>query len=117
MRGTPRRWAGAFAATLAATLAACAGNGSGGSGSVNIANGQAGDPATVDFPIFYVKRSVPTHAAAGPGQDLRVPRLPVPVGADLFMRSRRGAERRRNQHHGAHHRSGTAKAPITTSRT
>ncbi|MGH8277476.1 MAG: hypothetical protein ACRETH_12360, partial [Steroidobacteraceae bacterium] len=50
----------ALAVLLCAALAACAGNGSGGSGSVNIANSQTGDPATVDFPIFYVKRTVPT---------------------------------------------------------
>ncbi len=74
------------AAALAATLAACAGNGSGGSGSVNIANSQGGDPATVDFPIFYVKRPVPTNAAGLLVQDdLRILRDLVP-GADLYMR-------------------------------
>ncbi|HWW32734.1 MAG TPA: hypothetical protein VNY70_05135, partial [Steroidobacteraceae bacterium] len=75
-----------LAVVLAGTLAACAGNGSGGSGSVNIANSQAGDPATVDFPIFYVKRPVPTNAAGVLVQDdLRILRDLVP-GADLYMR-------------------------------
>ena len=27
---------------------------------VNLGSGQGGDPATVDFPIFYVKRTIPT---------------------------------------------------------
>ncbi|HUO19895.1 MAG TPA: hypothetical protein VMU44_09005 [Steroidobacteraceae bacterium] len=84
----PARCALALAATLAATLAGCAGNGSGGSGSVNIANSQGGDPATVDFPIFYVKRPVPTNAAGALVQDdLRIPRDLVPGGADLYMRA------------------------------
>ncbi len=71
----------------AATLAACAGSGSGGGGSVNIANSQAGDPATVDYPIFYVKRSVPTNQDGTLVQDdLRILRDLVP-GADLYMRA------------------------------
>jgi len=81
-----RRRAQLLAAVLAATLAACAGNGAGGSGSVNIANSQGGDPATVDFPIFYVKRPVPTNAAGLLVQDdLRILRDLV-AGADLYMR-------------------------------
>jgi hypothetical protein len=81
-----RRRAQLLAAVLAVTLAACAGNGSGGSGSVNIANSQGGDPATVDFPIFYVKRPVPTNAAGLLVQDdLRILRDLV-AGADLYMR-------------------------------
>ena len=81
-----RRGAPLLAVALAGTLAACAGNGSGGSGSVNIANSQAGDPATVDYPIFYVKRPVPTNAAGVLVQDdLRILRDLVP-GADLYMR-------------------------------
>ncbi|HEX3838036.1 MAG TPA: hypothetical protein VHW25_13830 [Steroidobacteraceae bacterium] len=53
------------------------------------ASGQTSDPATVDFPIFYVKRySVPTQAATqAPSQDLRMLRFAIP-SADLFMRSR-----------------------------
>jgi hypothetical protein len=81
-----RRGAPLLAAALAGTLAACAGNGSGGSGSVNIANSQAGDPATVDYPVFYVKRPVPTNAAGVLVQDdLRILRDLV-AGSDLYMR-------------------------------
>ncbi|TLY60824.1 MAG: hypothetical protein E6K48_08440, partial [Gammaproteobacteria bacterium] len=46
----PRRAAFMLTAALVTALAACSGG-----GSVNIANSQRGDPATVDFPIFYVK--------------------------------------------------------------
>jgi hypothetical protein len=93
------RWAalaGGGAATLlvlsAALLAACAGNGSGnggGNGSVNIANSQGGDPATVDYPIFYVKRPVPTDQAGNLVQDdLRIMRdIDDTDGADLYMRA------------------------------
>ncbi|HEX4619082.1 MAG TPA: hypothetical protein VH135_05100, partial [Steroidobacteraceae bacterium] len=82
-----RRAAALLAAVLAGALAACAGNGSGGSGSVNIANSQGGDPATVDYPIFYVKRPVPTNMAGVLVQDdLRVLRDLVP-GTDLYMRA------------------------------
>lgn len=70
---------------IAITLAACAGNG-GGNGSVNIANSQGGDAATVDYPIFYVKRPVPTNAAGALVQDdLRVLR-DLLAGSDLYMR-------------------------------
>ena len=79
--------AAALACVLACVLAACAGNGSGGTGSVNIADSQGGDPATVDYPIFYVKRAVPTNADGTLKQDdLRVLRDLVP-GADLYMRA------------------------------
>ena len=49
-----RQGAPLAAAVLAGALAACAGNGSGGSGSVNIANSQGGDHGTAEYPIFYV---------------------------------------------------------------
>ena len=74
------------ALALAAALSACAGNGSGGSGSVNIANGQAGDPATVDYPIFYVKRPVPLKNGVLVQDDIRILRDLVP-GTDLYMRA------------------------------
>ena len=81
-----RQLAPLAAAALAGALAACAGNGAGGSGSVNIANSQAGDPATVDYPIFYVKRPVPVNAAGALVQDdVRILRDLVP-GSDLYMR-------------------------------
>ncbi|HYL70397.1 MAG TPA: hypothetical protein VEY89_03750, partial [Candidatus Dormibacteraeota bacterium] len=75
---------GAVVATvaLAAVLGACSSG-----GSVNIANSQAGDPATVDFPIFYVKRQVPLSATGTLQQDdLRILRDAVP-SADLYMRA------------------------------
>jgi len=68
----------------AAGLAACSGG-----GSVAIANSQSSDPGTVDFPIFYVKRTIP------PSQDdlrmLRTAVIPtqtqtVVPKADLYMR-------------------------------
>src|ERR1700732_4979491 len=66
----------------AAAIAACSGG-----GSVNIANSQTVDPATVDFPIFYVKRAVPTDQAGKLLQDdLRIMRDIVP-SADLYMRA------------------------------
>jgi len=67
---------------VAAALAACS-NG----GSVNIANSQTIDAATVDYPIFYVKHTVPTTAAGTLQQDdLRTMRDLVP-SADLFERA------------------------------
>src|SRR5438270_10519555 len=78
----PRRAAFVLTAALVTALAACSSG-----GSVNIANSQRGDPATVDFPIFYVKRTVPKNAAGAVQQDdLRVLRDAVP-SADLFMRA------------------------------
>ena len=40
--------------------------GCGGGGSVAIADSQAADPATVDYPVFYVKRTIPKNAEAPP---------------------------------------------------
>jgi hypothetical protein len=84
-----RRWAhgarpvpGCVAAVLALGLAACSGG-----GSVNIANSQTLDAATVDYPIFYVKHTVPTTQTGTLLQDdLRIMRDLVP-SADLFMRA------------------------------
>ncbi|MFI4879477.1 MAG: hypothetical protein ACHQD6_03330 [Steroidobacterales bacterium] len=74
-------WAGA-ALALALALAGCSGG-----GSVNISNSQVGDPATLDYPIFYVKRSVPTDAAGNVVQDdLRVMNDVVQSAADLYER-------------------------------
>jgi hypothetical protein len=77
----PRRALALLTAALAAGLAACSGG-----GSVNIANSQAGDPATVDFPVFYVKRQVPLKAGTVQQDDLRVLRDAVPP-ADLYERA------------------------------
>lgn len=77
----PWRWLRAgLPCALAVVLAAC----SSGAGHVQTAGGQATDPATIDFPLFYVKRySVPLQPDAN---DLRMLRFAVP-SADLFMRS------------------------------
>jgi len=40
-------------------------------GSVNISNSQAGDPATLDYPIFYVKRAIPRRGRQPDQDDLR----------------------------------------------
>jgi hypothetical protein len=53
-----------------------------GGGSVNVGTGQTPDPATVDFPIFYVKRTIPEDT-----DDLRQLRDTVPA-ANLFKRDR-----------------------------
>ena len=79
---------GAPAAALILCLAlALAGCGGSGGGSVNLANSQGPDPGTVDFPIFYVKRTIPQTAAGTVVQDdLRMMRVTFPQ-ADLYMRS------------------------------
>ena len=65
---------------VTAVLAACSG---GGDGSIqSIGAGQAPDPATVDFPIFYTQRSIPPEQ-----DDLRAMRDFV-AGAALFKRDR-----------------------------
>ena len=69
-----------LAAALA--LAACSSG-----GNISLGKSQVADPATVDFPIFYVKRQVPVDAAGALQQDdLRVLRDAVP-SADLYMRA------------------------------
>src|SRR5882724_7588897 len=78
----PRLAAAMLTAALAAALGACSGG-----GSVNIANSQLSDPATVDFPIFYVKRQLPMNSNGTVAQDdLRVLRDALP-SADLYMRA------------------------------
>ncbi|MBS0364310.1 MAG: hypothetical protein JSR67_00630 [Proteobacteria bacterium] len=72
----------ALALLAGASLGACSGG-----GSVNISNSQVADPATVDFPIFYVKRALPKDNAGNFIQDdLRVMRDIGPA-ADLYMRA------------------------------
>ena len=69
-------------ALLGSALGACSGG-----GSINIANSQTGDPATIDYPIFYVKRSTPLETNGTLVQDdLRILNDAVP-GADLYMRA------------------------------
>jgi Hydrazine synthase alpha subunit middle domain/WD40-like Beta Propeller Repeat len=68
----------AFAAIYTvAILSACSG-----SGSVNLGSGQAADPGTVDFPVAYVKRTIPIEQ-----DDVRAVRDTTP-DADLFVRDR-----------------------------
>jgi hypothetical protein len=70
------------ALALSAALCACSGG-----GSINIANSQAGDAATLDYPIFYVKRTTPLNAAGTLIQDdLRILNDAV-GGADLYERA------------------------------
>ena len=79
-----RGWCALLAAHCVALLGACSSG-----GSINLGNSQVGDPATVDFPIFYVKRPVPLDGrpAALMQDDLRILNAtPVP-GADLYMRA------------------------------
>jgi hypothetical protein len=86
MQARAARGRAAAALVLCLTLALGGCGGSGG-GSVNIANSQGPDPGTVDFPVFYVKRTVPTTAAGNLEQDdLRMMRVAFPH-ADLYMRS------------------------------
>ncbi len=65
-------------AALASVLAACSSG-----GDVSIGSGQKPDPATVDFPIAYVKRSIPDTT----NEDLREMRTFF-VDADIFVRDR-----------------------------
>lgn len=85
VHGLLRRLGMPAAAACTALFAACSGN-----AHLDIANSQSVDPATVDFPIFYVKRTIPPttddlrmlRAAVKPVQNvMTVPR------ADLFKRA------------------------------
>ena len=74
--------AAVLALFLGSALQACSGG-----GSFNIANGQKADPATNDYPIFYVKRTIPTVANINAGaDDVRMLRVAFP-SADLYMRA------------------------------
>ncbi|HEY3848223.1 MAG TPA: hypothetical protein VGL95_14045, partial [Acetobacteraceae bacterium] len=84
IRALGGRAAAALVLCLALALGGCGG---GGGGTVNIANSQGPDPGTVDFPIFYVKRTIPKTADGDVAQDdLRMMRVTSP-SADLYMRS------------------------------
>jgi len=81
---TPRARAVPLILCLLLGLAGCGGSGG---GSVNLANSQGPDPGTVDFPVFYVKRTIPKTAAGNVIQDdLRMMRVAFP-SADLYMRT------------------------------
>ncbi|MEO8309300.1 MAG: hypothetical protein ABI616_14795 [Pseudomonadota bacterium] len=62
---------------ITALLVACSGG-----GSVNLGSGQAADPGTVDFPVAYVKRTIPLKQ-----DDVRAVRNTEP-DADLWVRDR-----------------------------
>lgn len=81
-----RRGMAALAAgTLVLVLSACSSDGGGGT-DVTIGSGQnGGDPVTLDFPVFYVKRPVPAPDADNDVTDARELRRFEP-GADLYMR-------------------------------
>ena len=85
-----KQWAGGARSWCAAGLLATgflALGGCSSGGAVDLGDNQSGDPATVDFPIFYVKRAVPRKADGTLMQDdLRILRFAVP-SADLFMRA------------------------------
>ena len=87
-----KRWVGGFVLVLvlAAGLSACSSG-----GNVAVANSQSADPATVDFPIFYVKRTIP------PGSDdLRMLReLIVHLGEQLVPHHEVGRQRGRGHDH------------------
>jgi hypothetical protein len=73
---------GLAAATLATLLGACSSG-----ASFNIANSQSADPSTNDYPIFYVKRTIPTTANLTAGaDDVRMMRVAFP-SADLYKRA------------------------------
>ena len=72
----------ALACCVAAFITACSSG-----GSVNIGSGQGADPGTVDFPIAYVKRTIPMMAGALLQDDVRAARDTV-ADADLFFRDR-----------------------------
>ena len=83
-RTTLRRFAVPALLACVALMSGCSGN-----AHIDVANSQSADPATVDFPIFYVKRTIPPDT-----DDLRMLRsavkptddqLVVPK-ADLYMR-------------------------------
>ena len=80
---------GSFAALTASVLAilsACSGGGGG--DDVTIGQGQSGDPVTLDFAVFYVKRPVPDpdddDVMEADARELNR----FEIGADLFMRDR-----------------------------
>lgn len=69
------------APVIAAALA-LAGCSSGGSSGINIGDGQGPDPVTVDFPIAYIKRALPTG-----NEDARRLRT-FQAGSDVYVRDR-----------------------------
>ena len=87
--GAARAVRGAIALAVVAAcsvLAACS-SGSGGT-DVTIGSGQNQDPVTLDFPVFYVKRPVPTEEEQEDLVDDARQLRRFQIGADVFMRDR-----------------------------
>lgn len=88
-RSYARGGAALLLSALAAVLSGCS-SGSGGK-DVTIGSGQNGDPVTLDFAVFYVKRPVPDpeddELANADARELRR----FEIGADLYMRDRASA--------------------------
>ena len=78
--------AGSAAALALCTLslAACSGGGS----SPSLGSGQGADPATVDFALAYVKRTIPTDPMAMQLEDNAKVMRTFNVDADLYLRDR-----------------------------
>lgn len=75
-------------AGLLTLLAACSSGGGGDGGGVGISDGQEADPAVLDIPIAYVKRTIPVDDdGAAVSDDIREPATFYP-GAELFVRDR-----------------------------
>ena len=79
--GSKRVWMGAAVRMAACTLLACAAAACSSGTKLNLGGGQSADPASTDYPIFYVKRTIPTMS-----DDLRLLRPGVPK-ANLYMRA------------------------------
>lgn len=79
--GSMRVWAGVVTRAAACVAIAWAVGACSPGTRINIGSGQTADPATVDAPIFYVKRTVPLMS-----DDLRLLRPAIPQ-ANLFMRA------------------------------
>jgi hypothetical protein len=80
-----RTWhAGVLLVAIVTLLTACSSG-----GNIALGKSQVSDPATVDFPIFYVKRTVPLDATGAFVQDdLRTMRdLVFAAPGDLYMRA------------------------------
>jgi hypothetical protein len=83
---------GAAAATALILLTGCGAGGGGGGGGISIAgNNQSSDPATVEYPIAYIRRPAPAQPVPqNQRNDLRNPFAFHP-GAKLLVRSRADA--------------------------
>src|SRR5262249_52377354 len=83
--GAARTAAGAAAFVLSSVaLTAC----SGGGGDPSLGSGQGPDPATVDFALAYVKRTLPTDPMAMQLEDNAKVMRTFNVDADLYLRDR-----------------------------